>query len=120
MPLRQQRCRQDSAVVPMVPIPCKPNCLLLNLQFEGKKRVSAEESMSHCYFGNLGRRVKTLPDSKSAACFPASMSHVRGGITISPIVVSATSIFGLPEIQLEREATRPTASADPGEPSLLL
>ncbi|XP_029690283.1 cyclin-dependent kinase 16 [Takifugu rubripes] len=57
------------------------------LQFEGKKRVSAEESMSHCYFGNLGRRVKTLPDT--------------------------TSIFSLPEIQLEREAVRPTVSADP-------
>lgn len=48
------------------------------------------------------------------------MSHVRGGVTISPVVVSATSIFSLPEIQLEREAVRPTVSADPGDLSLLI
>ncbi|CAG07271.1 unnamed protein product, partial [Tetraodon nigroviridis] len=47
------------------------------LQFEGKKRISAEESMTHCYFGNLGKRAMALPDT--------------------------TSIFSLPEIQLEKE-----------------
>uniref|UniRef100_A0A669DKL3 cyclin-dependent kinase n=1 Tax=Oreochromis niloticus TaxID=8128 RepID=A0A669DKL3_ORENI len=34
------------------------------LQFEGKKRISADESMNHAYFSNLGKRVKLLPDSK--------------------------------------------------------
>ncbi|XP_061643745.1 cyclin-dependent kinase 17 isoform X3 [Phyllopteryx taeniolatus] len=50
------------------------------LQFEGKKRTSAAEAMTHCYFSNLGKRVCTLPDT--------------------------TSIFSLPEIQLERETIR--------------
>ncbi|XP_019205429.1 cyclin-dependent kinase 16 isoform X1 [Oreochromis niloticus] len=57
------------------------------LQFEGKKRISADESMNHAYFSNLGKRVKLLPDT--------------------------TSIFTLPEIQLEKETMRPTAAAAP-------
>ncbi|XP_047442878.1 cyclin-dependent kinase 16 isoform X3 [Mugil cephalus] len=56
------------------------------LQFEGKKRISADESMNHGYFSNLGNRVKTLPDT--------------------------TSIFSLPEIQLEKEVMKPTATPD--------
>uniref|UniRef100_A0A8C6U8D3 Cyclin-dependent kinase 16 n=1 Tax=Neogobius melanostomus TaxID=47308 RepID=A0A8C6U8D3_9GOBI len=47
------------------------------LQFEGKKRVSADEAMSHAYFRVLGKKVLTLLDT--------------------------TSIFSLPEIQLERD-----------------
>lgn len=57
------------------------------LQFEGKKRVSADEAMTQPYFRALGRKVLTLPDT--------------------------TSIFSLPEIQLERELIRPPASVDP-------
>uniref|UniRef100_A0A7N8YKU9 Cyclin dependent kinase 16 n=1 Tax=Mastacembelus armatus TaxID=205130 RepID=A0A7N8YKU9_9TELE len=53
-----------------------------------KKRISAEESMSHCYFSNLGNRVMSLPDT--------------------------ASIFSLPEIQLEKETTKPTATPDQG------
>ncbi|XP_023254994.1 cyclin-dependent kinase 16-like, partial [Seriola lalandi dorsalis] len=56
------------------------------LQFEGKKRISAVESLNHRYFSNLGVRVMSLPDT--------------------------TSIFSLPEIQLEKETTRPTATPD--------
>ncbi|XP_077937109.1 cyclin-dependent kinase 16 isoform X6 [Gasterosteus aculeatus] len=56
------------------------------LQFEGKKRISAAEAMSHRYFSNLGNRVVTLLDTKS--------------------------IFSLQEIQLEKETMRPV-SADP-------
>nr|XP_033484855.1 cyclin-dependent kinase 16 [Epinephelus lanceolatus] len=52
------------------------------LQFEGKKRISTAESMNHRYFSNLGNRAMTLPDT--------------------------TSIFSLPEIQLEKETIRPT------------
>uniref|UniRef100_A0A3Q3WK75 cyclin-dependent kinase n=1 Tax=Mola mola TaxID=94237 RepID=A0A3Q3WK75_MOLML len=58
------------------------------LQFEGKKRISADESMTHRYFSNLGNRVRALPDT--------------------------TSIFSLPEIQLEKEAIRPTVTPDTG------
>ncbi|XP_026222922.1 cyclin-dependent kinase 16 isoform X2 [Anabas testudineus] len=58
------------------------------LQFEGRKRISAEESMKHHYFTNLGNRVMSLPDTMS--------------------------IFSLPEIHLEKETTRPTATPDPG------
>lgn len=54
------------------------------LQFEGKKRISADDSMNHRYFSNLGHRVMLLPDT--------------------------TSIFSLPEIQLEKETTKPTAT----------
>ncbi|XP_062283473.1 cyclin-dependent kinase 16 isoform X1 [Scomber scombrus] len=57
------------------------------LQFEGKKRISADESMSHRYFSNFGNRVLTLPDTMS--------------------------IFSLPEIQLEKEAIRPTVAPEP-------
>lgn len=35
-------------------------------QFEGKKRISADEAMRHSYFHCLGERVLTLPDSKCA------------------------------------------------------
>ena len=37
---------------------------VLLFQFEGKKRISAEEAMRHSYFHCLGERVLTLPDSK--------------------------------------------------------
>ncbi|KAI1892992.1 hypothetical protein AGOR_G00139210 [Albula goreensis] len=47
------------------------------LQFEGKKRISADEAMRHPYFNSLGERVITLPDT--------------------------TSIFALQDIQLEKE-----------------
>lgn len=57
--LRANRTRSRSLTLNILP------------QFEGKKRISAEESMSHCYFGNLGRRVRTLADSKTAAPCPA-------------------------------------------------
>lgn len=75
--------------------------------------------MTHCYFGNLGKRVMALPDSK----IKADLSTLTGAyrdITILPIVVSATSIFSLPEIQLEKETVRPTVSADPGSASVLI
>ncbi|MCI4380594.1 hypothetical protein PGIGA_G00241740 [Pangasianodon gigas] len=54
------------------------------LQFEGKKRISAEEAMRHLYFHCLGERVLTLPDT--------------------------TSIFALQDIQLEKETTMRTSS----------
>uniref|UniRef100_A0A8C6U5I9 Cyclin-dependent kinase 16 n=1 Tax=Neogobius melanostomus TaxID=47308 RepID=A0A8C6U5I9_9GOBI len=54
------------------------------LQFEGKKRVSADEAMSHAYFRVLGKKVLTLLDT--------------------------TSIFSLPEIQLEREGNYPKSA----------
>ncbi|KAM6982123.1 cyclin-dependent kinase 16 [Tautogolabrus adspersus] len=57
------------------------------LQFEGKKRISADGAMSHRYFSNLGNGVVSLPDS--------------------------TSIFSLPEIRLEKEALRPTVPPEP-------
>lgn len=41
--------------------------VVLKLEFEGKKRISAEEAMTHGYFGNLGKRVMALPDSKTQA-----------------------------------------------------
>uniref|UniRef100_A0A8C2ZFD5 cyclin-dependent kinase n=1 Tax=Cyclopterus lumpus TaxID=8103 RepID=A0A8C2ZFD5_CYCLU len=53
------------------------------------KRISAAESMNHPYFSNLGNRVMALLDT--------------------------TSIFSLPEIQLEKEAVRPTVTSDPGK-----
>uniref|UniRef100_A0A4W4EK71 cyclin-dependent kinase n=1 Tax=Electrophorus electricus TaxID=8005 RepID=A0A4W4EK71_ELEEL len=54
------------------------------LQFEGKKRMSAEEAMRHSYFHCLGERVLTLPDT--------------------------TSIFALQDIQLEKETSVRTSS----------
>ncbi|XP_031694779.1 cyclin-dependent kinase 16-like [Anarrhichthys ocellatus] len=57
------------------------------LKFEGKKRISAAESMNHRYFSNLGNRVMMLLDTMS--------------------------IFSLPEIQLEKETIRPTLTSDP-------
>ncbi|XP_055021691.1 cyclin-dependent kinase 16 [Boleophthalmus pectinirostris] len=57
------------------------------LQFEGKKRISADDAMNHPYFSVLGRKVLTLPDT--------------------------TSIFSIPEIQLEKELIRPPSSVDP-------
>ncbi|XP_030049739.1 cyclin-dependent kinase 16 isoform X1 [Microcaecilia unicolor] len=47
------------------------------LQFEGKRRISAEEAMRHPYFHFLGERVHKLPDT--------------------------SSIFALKEIQLQKE-----------------
>uniref|UniRef100_A0A8C7T4Y4 cyclin-dependent kinase n=1 Tax=Oncorhynchus mykiss TaxID=8022 RepID=A0A8C7T4Y4_ONCMY len=60
------------------------------LQFEGKKRISAEEAMRHLYFHSLGDRVITLPDS--------------------------TSIFSLQDIQLEKEpGCRSSSLSDSGK-----
>ncbi|KAJ7414109.1 cyclin dependent kinase 17 [Willisornis vidua] len=47
------------------------------LQYESKKRISAEEAMKHAYFRSLGTRVHTLPES--------------------------VSIFSLKEIQLQKD-----------------
>uniref|UniRef100_A0A3P8XR07 cyclin-dependent kinase n=1 Tax=Esox lucius TaxID=8010 RepID=A0A3P8XR07_ESOLU len=54
------------------------------LQFEGRKRISAEEAMKCPYFHTLGHRVTTLPDT--------------------------TSIFALQDIQLEKEPGNRTSS----------
>ncbi|XP_066566178.1 cyclin-dependent kinase 16 isoform X3 [Amia ocellicauda] len=54
------------------------------LQFEGRKRISADEAMRQPYFHSLGARVVRLPDT--------------------------TSIFALKEIQLEKEAAVRTSS----------
>lgn len=70
--------------------------------------------MGHAYFSNLGNKVMTLPDSK---CSPQRISEVtllvRDELTWT--VVSATSIFSLPEIQLEKEIVRPAVTHDPGD-----
>ncbi|XP_028308827.1 cyclin-dependent kinase 16 [Gouania willdenowi] len=57
------------------------------LQFEGKKRISADEAMKHPYFSSLGNKVLSLPDT--------------------------TSIFSLSEIHLEKEASREPVPVDP-------
>uniref|UniRef100_A0AAR2LY95 cyclin-dependent kinase n=1 Tax=Pygocentrus nattereri TaxID=42514 RepID=A0AAR2LY95_PYGNA len=59
------------------------------LQFEGKKRISADEAMRHSYFQCLGERVLTLPDT--------------------------TSIFALQDIQLEKETGMRTTSLSDSE-----
>ncbi|XP_039627160.1 cyclin-dependent kinase 17-like isoform X4 [Polypterus senegalus] len=38
------------------------------LQFEAKKRSSAEEALHHAYFKTLGDQVQTLPDTASIFC----------------------------------------------------
>uniref|UniRef100_A0A6Q2WQ43 cyclin-dependent kinase n=1 Tax=Esox lucius TaxID=8010 RepID=A0A6Q2WQ43_ESOLU len=63
------------------------------LQFEGRKRISAEEAMKCPYFHTLGHRVTTLPDT--------------------------TSIFALQDIQLEKEPGNRTSSlSDSGKQSV--
>ncbi|XP_077777641.1 cyclin-dependent kinase 16 isoform X4 [Podarcis muralis] len=70
------------------------------LQFEGRKRISADEAMRHLFFHSLGERVLKLPDT--------------------------TSIFALKEIQLQKETGLRSASlpesvnGQNGRPSLLL
>ncbi|XP_056131509.1 cyclin-dependent kinase 16 [Lampris incognitus] len=56
------------------------------LQFEGKKRISADEAMRHAYFIDLGSRIQNLSDT--------------------------TSIFTLSDIQLEKEAVKPPALSE--------
>ncbi|XP_051777028.1 cyclin-dependent kinase 17-like isoform X1 [Erpetoichthys calabaricus] len=38
------------------------------LQFDAKKRISAEEALHHAYFKTLGDQVQTLPDTASIFC----------------------------------------------------
>ncbi|XP_019341218.1 cyclin-dependent kinase 16 isoform X5 [Alligator mississippiensis] len=70
------------------------------LQFEGRKRVSADDAMRHPFFQSLGERVTKLPDT--------------------------TSIFALKEIQLQKETGLRSASLPDSvngqnrRPSLLL
>lgn len=47
------------------------------LQFEAKKRVSAEEAITHSYFRSLGEEVQTLADSEFTGRLmgPGFMSH---------------------------------------------
>lgn len=75
--------------------------------------------MTHCYFGNLGKRAMALPDSEVKA-HPRALLWARTLTSPSgPLFVSATSIFSLPEVHLEKETVRPTVSADPGSASVL-
>nr|KAF6435168.1 cyclin dependent kinase 16 [Rousettus aegyptiacus] len=62
------------------------------LQFEGRNRISAEDSMKHPFFLGLGERIHKLPDT--------------------------TSIFALKEIQLQKEASlRSSSMPDSGRPA---
>ncbi|XP_036388844.1 cyclin-dependent kinase 17-like isoform X4 [Megalops cyprinoides] len=54
------------------------------LQFEAKKRISAEEALRHPYFRSLGEQVQTLPDT--------------------------ASIFSVKDIQLQRDPGKRTAA----------
>ncbi|KAJ8370791.1 hypothetical protein SKAU_G00108190 [Synaphobranchus kaupii] len=58
--------------------------LSLLLQFEAKKRVSAEEALRHLYFRSLGEQLQTLPDT--------------------------ASIFSVKDIQLQRDPGKRTAA----------
>ncbi|XP_061470412.1 cyclin-dependent kinase 16 isoform X1 [Rhineura floridana] len=60
------------------------------LQFEGRKRISADEAMRHLFFHSLGERVLKLPDT--------------------------TSIFALKEIQLQKETGLRSASLPESAP----
>lgn len=44
------------------------------LQFDAKKRVSAEDALKHSYFRSLGEQVQTLPDSKHTSTDPNVLS----------------------------------------------
>lgn len=70
--------------------------------------------MGHAYFSNLGNKVMTLPDSK---CSPQPIDEFTMLVPdeLTRIVISATSIFSLPEIQLEKEIVRPAVTPDPGD-----
>ncbi|XP_059813672.1 cyclin-dependent kinase 17-like isoform X7 [Hypanus sabinus] len=65
------------------------------LQFEGKKRISAQQAMKHPHFHSLGERVHKLPDT--------------------------TSIFALKEVELQsdsgyRSTLLPESGSDPALP----
>ncbi|EMP26913.1 Cyclin-dependent kinase 17, partial [Chelonia mydas] len=62
------------------------------LQYESKKRVSAEEAMKHAYFRSLGTRIHALPES--------------------------VSIFSLKEIQLQKDpGFRNSSYPETGQPN---
>lgn len=70
--------------------------------------------MNHAYFSNLGNKVMALPDSE---CSVQPMGEVTIQVCdeLTLIVVAATSIFSLPEIQLEKETVRQAVTPDPGD-----
>ncbi|KAM3849242.1 cyclin-dependent kinase 16-like, partial [Diretmus argenteus] len=62
------------------------------LQFEGKKRISAEESMRHRYFSSLGPRILTLLDTTSI--FSLSDIHLEKEVRASVLSDSAPRSHG--------------------------
>jgi len=73
-------------------------CLLSSfLQYDAKKRISAEDSMKNRYFNSLGPEVHTLTDTESVFSIPGIVLHRDPGRRT--VATTALTISGKPSRQ---------------------
>ncbi|XP_017270582.1 cyclin-dependent kinase 17 isoform X1 [Kryptolebias marmoratus] len=89
------------------------NLLLMLLQFEAKKRVSAEDALRHAYFKSLGEQVQTLPDTASIFSVKGIQLQRDPGkrSSLHPESTMAHKLGSAPSQYFQREAANPRAQS---------
>uniref|UniRef100_UPI003AABA78C cyclin-dependent kinase 17-like n=1 Tax=Centroberyx gerrardi TaxID=166262 RepID=UPI003AABA78C len=87
--------------------------LSLLLQFEAKKRVSAEEALRHPYFRSLGDQVQTLADTASIFSVKDIQLQRDPGkrSSVYPETAMAHKLGSAPSQYFQREAANPRAQS---------
>ncbi|XP_061836363.1 cyclin-dependent kinase 17-like isoform X2 [Nerophis lumbriciformis] len=83
--------------------------LSLLLQFEAKKRVSAEDALRHAYFRTLGEQVQTLADTASIFSIKGIQLQKDPGkrSSVYPESTMAHKLGSAPSQYFQREAANP-------------
>ncbi|XP_034447790.1 cyclin-dependent kinase 17-like isoform X1 [Hippoglossus hippoglossus] len=87
--------------------------LSMLLQFEAKKRVSAEDALRHSYFRSLGDQVQTLADTASIFSFKDIQLQRDPGkrSSVYPESTMAHKLGSAPSQYFQREAANPRAQS---------
>uniref|UniRef100_A0A3P9LRF6 cyclin-dependent kinase n=1 Tax=Oryzias latipes TaxID=8090 RepID=A0A3P9LRF6_ORYLA len=83
------------------------------LQFDAKKRVSAEDALKHSYFRSLGEQVQTLPDTASIFSVKGIQLQKDPGkrSSVHPESTMAHKLGSAPSQYFQRETTNPRAQS---------
>uniref|UniRef100_UPI0037E95835 cyclin-dependent kinase 17-like isoform X1 n=1 Tax=Semicossyphus pulcher TaxID=241346 RepID=UPI0037E95835 len=85
--------------------------LSMLLQFEAKKRVSAEDALRQSYFRSLGEEVQTLADTSSIFSVKGIQLQKDPGKRSSVYPESAHKLGSAPSQYFQREAANPRAQS---------
>ncbi|XP_062247662.1 cyclin-dependent kinase 17-like isoform X1 [Platichthys flesus] len=87
--------------------------LSMLLQFEAKKRVSAEDALKHSYFRSLGDQLQTLADTASIFSFKDIQLQRDPGkrSSVYPESMMAHKLGSAPSQYFQREAANPRAQS---------